>query len=142
DSDRVCVSANPSAIDLLGSERAVVGASADELLAFGDNRTFVEALRRAVEEGIDTRLEAEHLPEGERWWEADVYPTEIGASLFIRDVSERRRAEEFRDLLVGIIGHDLRTPLAAITLTAETLLHRDRLDDETKKAVARVARSG
>src|SRR5690606_29739866 len=40
------------------------------------------------------------------------------------------------------IGHDLRTPLAAITLTAETLLHRDRLDDETKKAVARVARSG
>jgi signal transduction histidine kinase len=40
------------------------------------------------------------------------------------DISDRKRAEEFRERFIGILSHDLRTPLAAITLSAGSLLQR------------------
>ncbi len=48
---------------------------------------------------------------------------------FVRDISDCRQAErerareaEFRERFIGILGHDLRTPLAAITFSAHALL--------------------
>jgi phosphoserine phosphatase RsbU/P len=38
-----------------------------------------------------------------------------------RDVTEQRRAEEFREQFIGILGHDLRNPLNAISMTAQHL---------------------
>jgi len=37
------------------------------------------------------------------------------------DITERRQHEEFRDQYVGLISHDLRTPLLTINLSAATL---------------------
>jgi len=142
DSNGICVSANRAARELLGSDTRLVGASAAELLEAGGAHDFVGAVQRTLANRVSIRLEAEHVPEDDRWWAGDVYPTELGASLFLRDVSERRKAEELRDLLVGIIGHDLRTPLAAVTLTAETLLYKGDLSEQTTRAMSRIARSG
>lgn len=73
---------------------------------------------------------------------------------FTRDVTpqvearaEHAARERFRELFIGMLGHDLRNPLGAITTGAEVLAMRgrrgsgERLDDAGAKIVARISRS-
>lgn len=62
-----------------------------------------------------------------------------------QDKAERARAEqeikqraEFEQQLIGIVSHDLRNPLNAITLGAEMLLLRDELTGKNGEAVRRI----
>ncbi|MHA7630890.1 hybrid sensor histidine kinase/response regulator [Corallococcus sp. M7] len=55
---------------------------------------------------------------------------------------EMQRATELEQQLVGIVGHDIRTPLAAILTTANAQLSREVLPDAQRKAFERVARGG
>ncbi len=71
------------------------------------------------------------------------------------DISDRKRAEEhlaetlvaerelaeFREMFIGILGHDLRTPLASINMAAGMLLERGRLDAQDIKTVGRILSS-
>ena len=45
---------------------------------------------------------------------------------------------ELREMFIGILGHDLRNPLSAITTGAGILLQRGRLDDSDDRTVARI----
>jgi PAS domain S-box-containing protein len=70
----------------------------------------------------------------------------IGAVLV--DVSEQRRAAdevrasaELQELLVGVLAHDLRNPLNAITLTTESLLRKAGLPETVSGALARLSKS-
>lgn len=47
-----------------------------------------------------------------------------------------------RELFLGVVGHDLRTPLGAILHSAQYLLQSEGLSGEQVKAAARVHRSG
>jgi signal transduction histidine kinase len=47
-----------------------------------------------------------------------------------------RAVAEFREMFIGVVGHDLRAPLASIVVSAGTLLQRGRLDDNDAEAVA------
>lgn len=49
-----------------------------------------------------------------------------------------RKATDSRNLLLGVLGHDLRTPLGVVHTTANYLLRTDTLDGTQSKAVARV----
>jgi signal transduction histidine kinase len=55
---------------------------------------------------------------------------------------ELQRAAELEQQLVGIVGHDIRTPLAAILTSANAQLSREALPDGQRKAFERVARGG
>ena len=55
---------------------------------------------------------------------------------------EHRAVAEFREMFIGILGHDLRNPLSAIFMTAGQLLESSHLDEEGKKRVARIVNSG
>ncbi|WP_233587432.1 ATP-binding protein [Corallococcus sp. CA049B] len=55
---------------------------------------------------------------------------------------ELQRATELEQQLVGIVGHDIRTPLAAILTTANVQLSREVLPEAQRKAFERVARGG
>ena len=55
----------------------------------------------------------------------------LGMIAVIEDVSERRRLEEVRRDFVANVSHELKTPMGALGLLAETLL------DETDPAVSR-----
>jgi signal transduction histidine kinase len=48
---------------------------------------------------------------------------------------------EFRERLMGIVGHDLRSPLQAIKMGAEALLRREKLEAPETKVVRRIADS-
>lgn len=54
-----------------------------------------------------------------------VFLATVGALLRLRRSQEAlEQASEFRELLLGVVGHDLRSPLAAISLISEKLLRR------------------
>lgn len=50
------------------------------------------------------------------------------------DITERRQHEEFRDQYIGLISHDLRTPLLTINLSAATLKLQIERGEHTKAA--------
>ncbi|MFB1482379.1 PAS domain S-box protein [Corallococcus sp. RDP092CA] len=55
--------------------------------------------------------------------------------------AEARRRAEFEQLLIGIVGHDLRNPISAITMAATSLSRREDADPRDQKAVARILSS-
>ncbi len=57
-----------------------------------------------------------------------------------RDQGERER-ERFRELFIGMLGHDLRNPLSAISTGTQALLLSDSLTERTSLAVRRIRTS-
>jgi signal transduction histidine kinase len=65
------------------------------------------------------------------------------------DITEEKRTQQqlretiaFRDRMMGILGHDLRTPLGAVTMAAGAMLRRGRLGDDDRdraKVIQRAA---
>lgn len=87
-------------------------------------------------------------------WLASYYPVRdkegrvFMAGSVVVDISERKRAEEelqrtaqFRERLIGIVSHDLRTPLGAISAGAGLLLRQEGLPEKSLRTVGRIASS-
>ncbi len=49
-----------------------------------------------------------------------------------------QEAAQLREQLIGIVSHDLRNPLNAITLSAATLMRRTDLDDRARGGLSRI----
>lgn len=56
-------------------------------------------------------------------------------------LSRERELAEFREMFIGILGHDLRNPLSAINMAVGLLLRRGHIDEQGTKAVARIVNS-
>ena len=52
-----------------------------------------------------------------------------------------KKVEDSRNLLLGVLGHDLRSPLGVVHMSAEYLLRADTLEGPPLKAVARILTS-
>ena len=96
----------------------------------------LQELRRSAEERSPRTFEAQFQG---RWFEVRAFPHGEGLSAHVRDVSERRRAQEVQRHLVGIVGHDLRTPLTAIATSASFMLRDPGLTDKHRRTIGRVA---
>ncbi|MFP2931642.1 PAS domain-containing protein [Pyxidicoccus sp. 3LG] len=66
----------------------------------------------------------------------------------MQDITERRAVEdeakrraEFEKLLIGIVSHDLRNPISAITMAATSLLRRELLEERHRKTISRILSS-
>ncbi len=80
----------------------------------------------------------------------------VGAVNCFYDISERKRAEnqladslnrerelaEFREMFIGMLGHDLRNPVASIVMSAAGLLRRDGLSEHDAERAAIIIRGG
>ncbi len=53
-----------------------------------------------------------------------------------------RKVTQSRDLIAGILGHDLRGPLQAITLSAELALHMGKLSERQTMLIGKMLESG
>jgi signal transduction histidine kinase len=105
-----------------------VGVALPEPLAFDDEeRAFLQAFAHACGQA----LERARLYEAEREARLEAQRAEESA----------RRASELQQQLAGIVGHDLRTPLAAITMSTALLLRRGGLADDQARTLARIAAS-
>lgn len=83
----------------------------------------------------------------DRWVEIATYPVTVGIGLamageetivVMRDVTEARRRETVRETFIGVLSHELRTPVTTI-FGGATLLARESstLDEETKRGILR-----
>jgi PAS domain S-box-containing protein len=81
-----------------------------------------ERLARAMAEAHSTRL----AYEGER---------------LERALADQKSADELRDQLLGVVGHDLRSPLSSIAMASALMLKKGNLQEAEAKTVARIARS-
>ncbi len=99
----------------------------------------IEDLLRGALEGAAGRQTIEQFGPPQRSlvlsaWPLDISDPTIGAVVLIDDVSERRRLEAVRRDFVANISHELKTPVGALSLLAETLLDED--DPETVNRLA------
>ena len=108
-------------------------------------QAFVERLRSGAD-----HLAREHvLPtdDGGRWFEDRVTAlrrpdgTLAGFALVSRDIHERKLAEEYRERMIGVLGHDLRNPLAAITGLSQLTLRSDHLPASLRPRVGQMQKS-
>ncbi len=95
-----------------------------------------EELRRAAGDRRPRTFEAP-FPE-DRWFEVRAFPHEDGVSAHLRDVTERRRSQEVQAHLLGIVGHDLRTPLTSIRISATAIMRDAGLAARHRRALERV----
>jgi PAS domain S-box-containing protein len=124
---------------------ALLGRSRDDLLGKGiweefapaRETEFYHAYHRALDEGVTVRFEAFYPPH-DRWYEVHAYPSPDGLSVYFRDATERRRADEdlraakeeaenankAKDRFLAVLSHELRTPLNPILLAATSILER------------------
>jgi PAS domain S-box-containing protein len=72
----------------------------------------------------------------------------IGAVAVNTDITERKTAERllrseavYRERFIGILGHDLRTPVQAIAMAADLLLKQDSITDGAARIVRRIVSS-
>jgi PAS domain S-box-containing protein len=114
-------------------------------------------LRRVVETRQPLTGLRIDLPErdDQRHLLASYYPLETptgevdGVGGVIVDITDQTRAEqelrkdaELRERFMGILGHDLRTPLAAILLTAQALLRNENVPPGYIRSLQRIKDSG
>jgi signal transduction histidine kinase len=115
--------------DFLAGERKITDKDLIGERAHSD--TLIVDQREANEHMVGATIRAQQL-----MIEADVAKERAEES-----ERELRAVAEFRELFIGIVGHDLRNPLAAIVMFAGGLLRRGHLREQDAAAVARIIRS-
>jgi signal transduction histidine kinase len=65
----------------------------------------------------------------------------IAAVVGFLDISERKQAEKERELFIGALGHDLRNPVQAISIAAESLARRNDVPEIARRPAVRIASS-
>jgi|SRR5579872_414335 len=83
-----------------------------------------------------------------RWFLTRAWPLREVSERIVRwvgintDIDERRRIDDFREVFLGILGHELRNPLNTILLTARLLQARGELTPKGEVQVKRLVSSG
>lgn len=87
-----------------------------------------------------TEILREELPPGSM---QALVALDLGFDLAVREAIHRYAAQRdaVRERFIGILGHDLRSPLGAISVSADTLLSLDGVPPNATRVAARIARS-
>jgi PAS domain S-box-containing protein len=130
--------ANPAALAVFPTvEEATYGAILAEL---EDPDELAPALLRRGGP-VELRLRAED----ERWIEISTWPVgpegehavghENETIVLLRDVSEQRQRQAVRDTFIGVLSHELRTPVTTIYAGAKVLARPGNLGDRTRAEI-------
>ena len=134
------------------------GKQPEEMLAWGwesvHDPARVEEVSARWQRSVDTGepFEMEFPLRGSdggfRWFLTRVRPLRDGGGRIVRwfgsstNIDERRRNDDFKELFLGILGHDLRNPLSTILTTTRVLARRKETPAEVRGKLERVISSG
>ena len=130
--------ANPAADRLFPD---IAGQSYDEILARLHDPDHLAPRPGGPSGPVQLRMRAEP----DRWIEIASYPVNVGIGLatageetivVMRDITEARRREAVRETFIGVLSHELRTPVTTIFGGAKLLAReRSTLDEETRRGI-------
>ncbi|MFL5675435.1 MAG: ATP-binding protein [Chloroflexota bacterium] len=134
------VLANPAAERLFPN---IAGQTYDDVLRLLNDPGHV-APKLGAREGPVQLTVAAHP---DQWVELTTYPVTVGIGLatagdetivVMRDVTEARRREAIRETFIGVLSHELRTPVTTIFGGAKLLAREhSTLDEETRRGIFR-----
>jgi PAS domain S-box-containing protein len=113
--ERQPISAFYAAFGAMALDSAECGRALARLEAGDTSELIVEIKREGHRRAIHLRLFAVNDEQGQA----------IGRGLLLRDVTREHEVDEFKTTLLAAVGHEIRTPLAAIKGYASTLLQED-----------------
>lgn len=105
-------------------------------------RTVVRERKPILERPITSQLKGSEDPLRTflvSWFPVSAGGRLIAVGVLMREVTEQRRAEALQRHLLGVVGHDLRSPLMAITASAELMLSGSPGEAQTR-ALERILR--
>jgi PAS domain S-box-containing protein len=73
----------------------------------------------------------------ESWYPVRAGPEVAGIGVLVREVTAEREAEEFQRHVLGVVGHDLRSPLSAVVTATKLLLAKKDLEDREQRLLGR-----
>jgi signal transduction histidine kinase len=133
DRERQITMANRTARRMLGT---LEEPDLDGFLARFDRSRDMESRLR------DGPVQARLANDGGRWLEVAAYPVEEtgeassgGMILVLRDVTAARERDQARDAFIGVLSHELRTPITTIYGGAKLLAREHPLPDETRSDI-------
>jgi PAS domain S-box-containing protein len=138
DEDSRVTWATRQAGELFGAtEGELVGKNLADLVAMHKDESTTATLERPVfrSETTGRRVDGTHFPAeiARTSFELDGRPFQVAV---ISDVSWRHEADQIRDRFLGVLSHELRTPVTSIYGGTQLLLGRGaRLDTETRDAL-------
>jgi PAS domain S-box-containing protein len=121
--------------------REVVPGLADQVET--DLRRVLETGQPAFDLEVTGRTPAN--PDVERTWLENWIPIfgpsgqAIGISVTAEDITERRKVDELRDTFIGMLSHELRTPMTALYAASQLLLRRRQEDHGDTELVHELA---
>lgn len=113
--------------EIVVADEAIDRALGDELLRSGSIRPTEILCRRRDGSPIPILMTAALHALGSNTGTALLY-----------DVTERKQIEEFQQQLIGVVGHDLRSPLAAMITTLDVMLRRADLPESDRRPLKRL----
>ncbi len=100
---------------------------------------FEETYRRAMRERVTASVEG-FYPLLDSWFDVRAYPSREGLSIYFLDISERKKAEKHRELLVNELNHRVKNTLAVVQgLALQTFRRSDVPAAATKAFESRLA---
>jgi PAS domain S-box-containing protein len=138
---------SPELHRILGTQEAAQPAEA--AIHPDDRATTLEKFAAAQSPDSDGAFDLEYRmirPDGAVRWvsthgqtyfsepEADGQRRPLRSIGVVVDVTEQKRAEELRDVFVGMLSHELRTPVTAI-YGGSQVLRREHVDDATRQEI-------
>lgn len=89
-----------------------------------ENTEMFAQLRHCMEERVPYRTETLFtFPDGSQgWFELVVQPVPEGTFILSLDITERKKLDQLKDEFIGLVSHELHTPLTVITGSLNTIL--------------------
>ena len=131
------------------TKEELIGRSGFELFAVKDRTKAMENMKRTLQTGRLEEIEYRLLRRDGSEFDAgidgavlrDASGSSSGLVVIVRDITERKKLDQLKDEFIGLVSHELRSPLTVITGAVNTVLTEgERLStEETRQLLQDVA---